>query len=94
MSLADDVRSYCSKHFVDPARSRGDKQVAIRAGDVHQALGYKNRLPLVCSALGAAVFESEYRVHRTAVEGPLNGSNTILRFDVCRSVGVCGSIVS
>ncbi len=80
MSYADEVRMYCAKNILEPARNRGEKEVAIRAGDVHRDLGYKNRLPLVCSALGAAVFEEQYRVRRLAVEGPLNGANTLFRF--------------
>lgn len=82
MTHADDVRSYAATHYVEPARARGTKEVSIRAGDIHSALGYRNRYPLVCSALGAAIFENSYRVRRKAVEGPLNGSNTIFVFTV------------
>ena len=82
MSYADEVRAYVAREIVEPARSRGDAEVAIRAGDVHRALGYTNRLPLVCSALGARVFEETYRVRRESVDGPLNGSNTLFRFTV------------
>jgi hypothetical protein len=82
MSYADEVRAHCGNSIVEPARARGEDEVSIRAGDVHQDLGYRNRLPLVCSALGAAIFEEQYRVRRIAVEGPLNGSNTLFRFSV------------
>ncbi len=82
MSLADAVRAHCGTKIVEPARAAGRTEVEIRAGDVHGDLGYKNRLPLVCSALGAAIFEERYRVRRTAVEGPLNGSNTVFKFHV------------
>jgi len=84
MSYADEVRAFCGKQIIDPARATGQSEVAIRAGDVHKDLGFKNRLPLVCSALGASIFEEQYRVKRTAVEGPLNGANTVLRFAVLR----------
>jgi len=80
MSHADDVRALCAKKYIEPARSRGEKQVSIRAGDVHEAMGYKNRMPLVCSALGAITFEDKCRVRRVGVDGPLNGANTIFRF--------------
>lgn len=59
MSYADEVRAYCAKHIVEPARSRGETEIAIRSGDVHDAMGYTNRLPLVCSALGTGVFEEQ-----------------------------------
>lgn len=82
MSYAEKVRAYCGREIVEPARQKGEAEVAIRAGDVHKDLGYTNRLPLVCSALGSSIFEETYRVQRIAVEGPLNGANTVLRFSV------------
>lgn len=84
MSYADEVRDYCGRHIVEPARARGEKEVVIRAGDVHKAMGYKNRLPLVCSALGAGLFEETYGVRRKSVDGPLNGSNTVFTFTVLK----------
>ena len=77
MSHADEVRAYCTRRYVQAARSDGQKEFSIRVGDVHDALGYKNRLPLVCSALGATKFCEANGIKRTAVEGPLNGSTTI-----------------
>jgi len=80
MSYADRVREYCKAKIIEPARARGDATVSIRAGDVHAALGFKNRLPLVCSALGTTLFEDWARVERIAVEGPLNGANAVFTF--------------
>ena len=80
MSYADEVRAYCSRRCVNPARVSGQKDFSIRAGDVHDAMGYRNRLPLVCSAIGATVFCASNGVQRTGVEGPPNGSNTVFRF--------------
>ncbi len=82
MSHADEVHAYCAKKYVEPARTRGENTFSIRAGDVHDALGYRNRVPLVCSALGASIFEERFRLRRAAVEGPLNGANTVFRFEV------------
>jgi hypothetical protein len=82
MSYADDVREHCWVHYVEPARTCGDSTITIRAGDVHSALGYKNRYPLVCAALGASTFEEAYRVQRVAVDGPLNGANTVFTFRI------------
>ncbi len=80
MSLSDDVRTYCNKTYIEPARSKGDTTVEIRSGDVHQALNYKNRYPLVCSAIGSNRFEEEYYVKRLCVKGPLNGVSTLFTF--------------
>jgi 5-methylcytosine-specific restriction enzyme B len=82
MSFAENVREHCRVHYVEPGRARGDSTVTIRAGDVHSALGYKNRHPLVCSALGATTFADSCRVERVAVDGPLNGANTVFTFRI------------
>ncbi len=87
MSHADDVRFYCRERYVEPARKTGQKTIEIRSGDVHAAMGYRNRYPLVCSAIGAKVFEDMCRIRRTAVEGPINGSKTVFRFEILKSIG-------
>lgn len=81
LSYADEVRAYCGKRYVQPARRNGDKEFSIRAGDVHGAMGYKNRLPLVCSAIGATIFAEAHGLRRVGIDGPLNGSNTMFRFE-------------
>jgi hypothetical protein len=80
MSFADDVRLYCKRQYVDPARSKGIKTIKIRSGDVHSALNYKNRYPLVCSANGSNKFEDMCNLRRISVEGPINGVNTLFIF--------------
>jgi hypothetical protein len=81
-SLADDVREYCRINYIEPARSSGDSTVAIRAGDVHSALGYKNRHPLVCAAIGSKMFAELCRVERVALAGPHSGANTVFTFRI------------
>ena len=54
--------------------------MTLRAGDVHAALGFKNRMPLVCSALGTQIFESACGIERIAVTGPLNGANAVFTY--------------
>ncbi len=82
MSFADDVRNYCIENFIIPARSNGIASVTIRAGDIHSALGYRNRMPLVCGALGAKVFETTAFVERTSISGPSNGANAVFVFKI------------
>lgn len=82
MSHADDVREHCRVRYVEPARARGESTVSIRAGTVHSEMGYKNRQPLVCSALGSKIFEELCRIERVAVDGPLNGANTTFTFSL------------
>ena len=82
MSHADDVRSYCQQRYIEAGRKSGQTFIEIRSGDVHAALGYRNRYPLVCSAIGTSIFEDMCRLKRIAVEGPLNGGNTVFRFEL------------
>ena len=79
MTYADDVREYC-KANIEPSRRRGEKQIAIRAGDIRTAMGYKNRMPLVCAAPGAKKFEEFAGGERVSLTGPSNGSNAIFSF--------------
>jgi len=82
MSLADDVREYCKITYVDPARQTKQKTTTIRSRDVHGAFNYKNRYPLVCSALGLNRFEEMCDLMRMPVEGPLNGVSTLFTFEL------------
>ena len=80
MSQADKVREYCKTKLIEPARARGAKTISIRAGDIHLALRFNNRLPLVCSALGSDEFEELTGVQRISLEGTTNGANTVFKF--------------
>lgn len=82
MSFADEVRDYCKVNYVDIARRNGEKTVTIISGDVHSALNYKNRYPLVCSSLGSDKFNQLCNLKRLSVEGPLNGVSTAFVFEL------------
>jgi len=81
-SPSDKVRSYCRDQIIVPARRNSITTVTIRSGDIHGELGFKNRLPLVCSALGSKKFEEMARVSRISIEGPANGANTKYTFQL------------
>ena len=80
MSLADDVRNHCRLTYVEPARKKGQTTIAIKSGDVHKDLKYKNRYPLVCAAIGSNIFEDMCNLKRLSVDGPLNGVSTLFTF--------------
>jgi hypothetical protein len=80
LTYADQVRRYCIDNIVDPARDRGEKQIAIRAGDIHSAMGFRSKMPLVCAALGAQKFEELAGVERIGLFGPSNGANAVFTF--------------
>jgi 5-methylcytosine-specific restriction protein B len=79
---ADETREVCHTHYIPPARAKGQTEVSIRAGDVHRSLGFINSLPLVFSAIGASVFEEQNNIRRVSMEGPVNGANTIVTFEL------------
>lgn len=82
MSHSDEVREYCKINIIEPARVTGERQVVIRAGDIHTKMGYRNRMPLVCAALGAKKFEAIASVERVSLTGPTNGANAIFTFRI------------
>lgn len=51
MNYVDQVREHCRVHIIDPARAKGETVVEIRSGDIHSDLNFRNRYPLVCSAI-------------------------------------------
>jgi 5-methylcytosine-specific restriction protein B len=80
MSIADQIREHVVTHYIAPARQKGESTVSVRAGDVHSEMGFKNRLPNVCSALGSDKFETFASVKRVSLEGPSQGSNAVYTF--------------
>jgi hypothetical protein len=77
---ADKVRQYVVKEYIRPARVRGERMVSVTAGDVHKALGLKNRIALVCTALRATRFQSENHLRLKDVSGPPSGMSTTVKF--------------
>jgi len=53
--VADEIRRYCRDNYVVPAKKNTKLVLAIKSGEVHEQLSFKNRLPAVCSVL-ASVF--------------------------------------
>ena len=82
MSVSDEVREYVYRHYIEPARQQGQKIIKVRAKDVHDALGLKNRSPLVCEALGTQLFEQRYNIRRQRIEGPTQGATTTFWFEI------------
>ena len=80
--FADEVRQHCIENIIEPARRAGKKEIEIRAGDIHSAMGYQNRMPLVCSALGAKKFEEKAEAERVSISGPSNGANALFKFKI------------
>jgi hypothetical protein len=82
MSYSDEIRLLAFETFVKPARRLGKKRVSIPARDLHDALRYENRFPLVISALTARKFREANGLREPRIEGPAQSSTTVLHFDV------------
>jgi hypothetical protein len=91
---ADKVRQYVVKEYIRPAQVRGERIVSVTAGDVHKALGLKNRIALVCTALRATRFQSENHLRLKDVSGPPSGMSTSVKFTFEIVPGVTGSDVA
>ena len=53
MGLVDEIRNYVFEKYIKPAFNEGRTFVTIRAGDIHEEMGLRNRMPAVCTALGS-----------------------------------------
>jgi hypothetical protein len=80
MKPADQVRDCAYRTYVKPARDAGQETVRIRCGDIHSALGFVNRHPLVCAALGAMKFRREHAMELVGTEGPMQSPTLIYTF--------------
>lgn len=72
MGLTDGIRKFVCESYIEPARKRSEKEITIRAGDVHSAMGLSSRMPAVCSALKSKL-ENLCNVEITNIEAPPSG---------------------
>lgn len=82
MSLADQIRDYVDRHYVQPARVASRREITIRAGDVHSAMGLVSRMPAVCGALDSKILLDRSGLRVLARNGPHQGANVVFRFAV------------
>ena len=80
--LADQIGRHVNDQLIEPARKAKKSQVIVRAGDVHKDLGLKNRMPAVCGALNAWIFQDQYNVILSKRTGPYQGANTTWYFGI------------
>ena len=80
LSDADRIRQFVLKNYILPARKRGAKTVIVNAGNVHNQMGFVNRLPNVCQALGREKFQKLANVKEPVRKGPPQGSTTTFTY--------------
>ncbi len=80
--LADQIRTYVNKAFIEPARRAGRSEATVKAGDVHKDMRLESRMPAVCAALDAQKFQDEYNVVLARRSGPKQGSTVTWVFSL------------
>jgi 5-methylcytosine-specific restriction enzyme B len=85
MELKDQIRTYIIKKYLDPAKAKGKQSFIVISGDIHSALGLKNKMPAVCNALRDQRMWADYGVRsikETRLPSVAKDSSTN-RFDFC-----------
>ena len=80
MALNEEVKKHVKTAYVEPARKRSESTVRIKAGDVHRALHWVNRVPSVCTTLSSQKFQRETGLKLISKEGPPSGHSTTVVF--------------
>jgi hypothetical protein len=73
MTYSDQAIQYVIDFYVQPAARSGEPLVRVRAGDVHKALRWNNRVPSVCQALSSKRFLEENQLELVEKHGPPSG---------------------
>lgn len=76
MTYSDRVIQYVRQSYLEPASKSGSKLVRVRAGDVHKALHWNNRVPSVCQTLSSKRFLEENDLELVEKHGPPSGLST------------------
>lgn len=77
---SDSIRHSAQRSYVHPARHRGLKRFSINVGEVHRSLALRNRVPLVCQALGSEKFLEANSLKLVSKTGPPSGQSTTVTY--------------
>ena len=79
-SASDRVREFAQKTYVNPARRRREKTVTINVGQIQKGVGLRNRVSLVCQALGSEKFLRAQGLKLISKTGPPSGQSTTVTY--------------
>jgi 5-methylcytosine-specific restriction protein B len=79
---ADRIRVCALNYFIEPARERGASSVAIRAGDLAQAMGLRDAFPNICQVLGGDKFQQLAKVPAPKYTEPNPSSSTTFTYQL------------
>lgn len=82
MKKADAIREHVLRHHIQPARTAGNANISVTAGQIQSEMALKGSLSAVCAAIGSSRFESAFRVKVRPVPIPLNSSTTEFTIEV------------
>ncbi len=82
MTLADKIREFVKKNYIDIARINGQKKVTFSASDIHKAMGLEKRFPAVCGAIDTEKFLDDASVVLSKRNGPPQSSSVVWTFDL------------
>lgn len=74
------VREYFKRQYLEPALRAHKESFEVLVGDVHRALRFHNRVPIVCQALSNATFLRNNNLIIEKTEGPPRGLGTRVKF--------------
>src|SRR5258708_19493098 len=80
MTVAQEIRDYARREYIEPARLRKESTAKIVVGDVAKALRLNQRVANVCQALGGKSFLQENHLAIEKREGPPSGQGTRVTF--------------
>ncbi len=82
MSASDEVRDHVKHSYLEPARNEGRDLIQVRTGEIHEQLGWRdklNRFPIICQALETKKFLRENDLELVRRDGPPSGrSSTVV----------------
>jgi len=62
IELAEEVRRYVYENCIKPARNRGETEIVLTSGDIHEQMKLNQRMPLVCSVLRGSELQDAFNV--------------------------------
>jgi hypothetical protein len=82
MSLSDATKRHVITKYVNPARTRGERRLEVKVGNIVKELGLTNRTPSVFSTLSSLSFQREAGVELIEKRGgPASGGpSTTVQF--------------
>lgn len=87
-SQADRIRGFVIRDYIEPYRQTGQAEITVRAGDVHKAMGLRDALPAVCSAIGTTIFQEMAEVRLARRTGPEASTTTEFTFELANNTSM------